>query len=145
MGGHLVWDGSFPCLIGIFLIRYSHMNNDQLQLFKQRLEEDRIRLNQELEDLGSKDPNRPDAAYPESGSNSDEDNAAEITEYVDELSIEARIEAELRDVEKALAAVEKGTYGICKYCNKAIDLKRLEARPASSSCIDCKKLLTQEM
>ncbi|MBU0540149.1 TraR/DksA C4-type zinc finger protein [Patescibacteria group bacterium] len=121
------------------------MNNDQLQLFKQRLEDDKIRLNQELEVLGSKDPNRPDAAYPESGGNSDEDNAAEITEYVDELSIEARIEAELRDVQKALTSIEKGTYGICKYCNKDIDLKRLEARPASSSCIDCKKLLTQEM
>ena len=82
---------------------------------------------------------------PNDNSNSDDDNASEISEYADEISIEARLEAELRDVAKALGAVEKGTYGTCKYCGKDIDIKRLAARPASSSCIDCKKLLTQEM
>lgn len=121
------------------------MTPDQLAHFSQRLVDERARLEQELEDLGSKNPNQPDAAYPESGGTSDDDNAAEVTEYVDELTVEARLEAELRDVKKALGAIEKGTYGTCKYCHKEIDLKRLEARPASSSCIDCKKLLTQEM
>lgn len=124
------------------------MTSEQLQHFKQKLLEEKARLEQELEDVGARDPNQPDhfePRYPESGSNSEDDNALEVSEYADELSIEARLEAELRDVEKALAAIEKGTYGTCKYCNKEIDLKRLEARPASSSCIDCKKLLTQEM
>lgn len=121
------------------------MTEERIGQFKQQLLEEKTRLEQELEDLGSKDPNRPDAAYPESGGNSEEDNAAEITEYVDDLSIEARLESELRDVNKALKAIEENTYGVCKYCKKEIDLKRLEARPASSSCIDCKKLLTQEM
>lgn len=124
------------------------MTQEQLAYFKQRLLDDKSRLEQELSDLGSKNPTQPlhfQPNYPESGSNSDDDNAAEISEYADEISIEARLEAELRDVTKALSAVEKGTYGTCKYCNKEIDRKRLEARPASSSCIDCKKLLTQEM
>ncbi|MBI4138884.1 TraR/DksA C4-type zinc finger protein [Candidatus Uhrbacteria bacterium] len=121
------------------------MSPEQIAHFKQRLLDEQARLTQELADLGSKDPTRPDAAYPESGGTSDEDNAAEVTEYVDDLSIEARLETELRDVNKALQAIDTGTYGICKYCKKEIGLKRLEARPASSSCIDCKKLLTQEM
>lgn len=121
------------------------MTTEQIAHFKQRLEEEQKRLDNELADLGSKDPNAPDAAYPESGGTSDDDNAAEVTEYSDELSIEAKLEAELRDVIKALASIEKGTYGICKYCGKEIDMKRLEARPASSSCINCKKILTQEM
>ena len=124
------------------------MSPEQIEHFKQRLLDDKVRLGQELEVLGSKNPTQPShfqADYPESGSNSDDDNAAEISEYADGLSIEARLEAELRDVSKALTAVEKGTYGTCKYCGKEIDTKRLEARPASSSCIDCKKLLTQEM
>lgn len=85
-----------------------------------------------------------DAAYPESGGNSDDDNAMEVSEYSDELSLDARLEKELRDVQKALESIEKGTYGICKYCKKDIQEKRLEARPASSSCISCKKVLTQE-
>lgn len=124
------------------------MTTEQLAHFKQRLEEEHARLEQEMTVLGPEDPKNPahhNPDYPESGGSSDDDNAAEVTEYSDELSIEARLEAEVRDVEKALAAIEKGTYGTCKYCNKEIDIKRLEARPASSSCIDCKKLLTQEM
>jgi RNA polymerase-binding protein DksA len=121
------------------------MTEEQIFHYKELLVEEKTRLEQELEDLGSKDPNKPDAAYPESGGNSEDDNAAEVTEYVDELSIEARLETELRDVKKALKSIDEGTYGVCKYCKKEIDMKRLDARPASSSCIDCKKLLTQEM
>jgi RNA polymerase-binding protein DksA len=125
-----------------------NMTPEQLQHFKQRLLEDKARLEQELEDFGSKDPARPGrylADYPESGSSSDDDNAMEIAEYSDEISIEARLDAELRDVKKALATIEKGGYGLCKYCQKEIQVERLEARPASSSCIKCKKVLTQEM
>lgn len=124
------------------------MTKDQLAHFKQRLLEEKTRLEQELQDIGNKDPNRPnhyEPNYPESGGNSTDDNAAEVSEYADELSIEARLETELRDVQKALTLMDNDEYGVCKYCHKPIDLKRLEARPASSSCIDCKKLLTQEM
>jgi len=124
------------------------MTNEELAHFKERLLEDKNRLTQELNDFGTKDPVNPghfEAKYPESGGSSDDDNAMEIAEYADDLSIEARIEAELKDAESALKAIENGTYGICKYCNKPIDAKRLEARPSSSSCISCKKVLTQEM
>lgn len=121
------------------------MTAEQMAHFEQRLKDEKVRLEQELADLGSKDSGKPDATYPESGGSSDDDNAAEVTEYVDELTVEARLEVELRDVNKALDAIMKGAYGTCKYCGKEIDIKRLEARPASSSCIDCKKLLTQEM
>ena len=124
------------------------MTSEQIENFKKRLLEDKARLSFQIEGLGKRDPNRPghvDVAYPESGSNSEDDNAGEVTEYANELSIEARISSELRDTEEALKAIEKGNYGICKYCKKEIEEKRLEARPASSSCIACKKLLTQEM
>lgn len=121
------------------------MDTQKLEYFKGLLLAEDERLKQELAALGSKDPNKPDVVYPESQSNSEEDNAAEVTEFVDMLSVEARMEAELKDVEKALETIEKGKYGICKYCGKEIDEKRLEARPASSSCITCKKVLTQEM
>lgn len=121
------------------------MDSEKLEHFKERLLEEKARIEQELADLGSKDPDKMDATYPESGSNSDEDNAAEITEYADIVSIEARMQSELKDVGKALKSMEDGKYGICKYCHGDIDEKRLEARPASSSCIACKKVLTQEM
>ncbi len=121
------------------------MDTTTLNRFKELLLAEKQKIEQELGALGSKDPTKLDAAYPESGSNSDDDNAAEITEFADELSMEARLQSELKDARQALDALEKGNYGICKYCNKPIDQKRLEARPASSSCIACKKVLTQEM
>lgn len=123
------------------------MTTQQLQHFKQLLLDEQARLKQELADIGVTDTSSLSSlpTYPESGSNSDDDNAAEITEYSDELSVEARLEAELRDNSRALQSIEKGTYGVCKYCKKEIDAKRLEARPSSSSCIECKKLLTQEV
>jgi len=124
------------------------MTPEKIEYFKKRLLEDKNRLTLQMESLGKRDPNRPghvEVTYPESGSNSEDDNAGEVTEYANELSIEARISSELRDIDDALKAIENGNYGICKYCKKEIEEKRLEARPASSSCIACKKLLTQEM
>lgn len=122
------------------------MTSEKLAHFKQKLLEEKTRLSQELEDFGKKDTSgKYQAVYPESGGSSDDDNAMEIAEFTDDMSIEARIAAELKDVNSALASIEKGTYGVCKYCNKPIDEKRLEARPASSSCISCKKILTQEL
>lgn len=115
---------------------------------KTRLEEEKKHLEQELESIATKDPKKPGhfmASYEESGGDSEDDNSAEITSYVDDMSLVKRLESELRDTIKAIDAIEKGTYGVCKYCHKPIDLKRLEARPTSSTCIDCKKLLTQEL
>ncbi len=143
------FDGLLGGLYALSQIRYHpFMDKNTLEHFKQRLVEEQARLEAELNDIGHADPLQKDsftADYPESGSNSEDDNAQEIAEYADDLSIEARLEAELKDVSKALESVEKGTYGTCKYCQKPIDQKRLEARPASSSCIECKKILTQEM
>lgn len=124
------------------------MTPQQLETFKERLLAEKSRLEQELRDLGKEDPSNPghfEVNYPESGTNSEDDNAEAISEYVDEVSVEARLEEELRDTDKALASIEKGTYGVCKYCGQPIDEKRLEARPASSSCVSCKKVLTQEL
>lgn len=43
-------------------------------------------------------------------------------------------------VEEALARLDDGTYGICELCEEQIGFKRLEARPVTTLCIDCKEL-----
>ena len=122
------------------------MTKEKIAYFKAKLEDEKTRLLHELQDFGSKDINSGhyDPKFEESG-NSEDDNAEEITEFTNDASIENRLESELKDTEAALVSIEKGIYGTCKYCDKPIDEKRLEARPSSSSCITCKKVLTQEM
>lgn len=41
-------------------------------------------------------------------------------------------------IEEALERIESGTYGICENCGEEIGPKRLEARPVTTQCIDCK-------
>ncbi|MFA6424141.1 MAG: TraR/DksA family transcriptional regulator [Candidatus Magasanikbacteria bacterium] len=82
--------------------------------------------------------------FPEYGDKDDE-NAAEVAEYATELPLEESFEKTLRDNIQALTRLENDTYGICKYCKKPIDEKRLLARPTSNACITCKKAITQEI
>lgn len=69
---------------------------------------------------------------------SEDENASEVTMYSDNLSLERTLESALRDVTAALARLQAGTYGTCRYCNQPIDEKRLLARPTSSACVKCK-------
>jgi RNA polymerase-binding protein DksA len=117
---------------------------EQITYFKERLLKEQARLLDELKALGHKTEGHYEANYPESGGDSEDDNSLEMTELADNEAIVTRLESDLRDVDKALAAIEKGTYGICKYTGKDINLRRLEARPTSLSSIEAKKTLTQE-
>lgn len=45
----------------------------------------------------------------------------------------------LRKIDRALAKIDQGDYGTCESCGEAIGLKRLEARPVTDLCIDCKE------
>jgi RNA polymerase-binding transcription factor DksA len=124
------------------------LSANELSQQKQALLEEEARLLRDLGELAEEDPTNPGTYIPkhlETGSNSDDDNAIESAALADDLPVVERLQEELRDVRKALASLEKGTYGICKYCQKPIDIKRLEARPTSSSCVSCKKTLTHEL
>jgi len=123
------------------------MNQAFIDQIKAKLEEEKTGLEQDLADMGYSVNERGEEsiAYPESGDNSSDDNAQEVTSLADTMSIAEKLKKELKDTNKALDAVQKGTYGTCKYCGKEISEKRLMARPTSSSCIECKKTLTQEL
>jgi DnaK suppressor protein len=122
------------------------MNQAFLKEMEENLLKEEKRLKDELGEFAKQNPKNSedyDAKFPNMGDKEDE-NAEEVATFSTNLTLERTLEASLRDVEKALERIRKGTYGICKYCNKQIDEKRLRARPASSSCIDCKKSFTQE-
>ena len=45
----------------------------------------------------------------------------------------------LSKIDKALAKIEEGTFGVCEDCGATIHPKRLEARPETNLCIKCKE------
>jgi DnaK suppressor protein len=45
----------------------------------------------------------------------------------------------LDKIEKALQKIEAGTFGVCEDCEEEIAAKRLEARPETTLCIQCKE------
>ena len=49
-------------------------------------------------------------------------------------------ERQLRNkIEDALARIDEGTFGNCEVCGGPISDHRLEARPVTTLCIDCKE------
>ncbi|HHW19825.1 RNA polymerase-binding protein DksA [Thermodesulfovibrio thiophilus] len=44
----------------------------------------------------------------------------------------------LKKIDKAIEKIDNGTYGICSSCGAEIPIERLEARPVTDLCIDCK-------
>lgn len=118
-------------------------STDFLKKIEVLLIEEKAKLEKELAKF-SKNKGGQDNAFPDYGDKEDE-NAAEVADYVVNISLEENLEKTLRDAISALAKLKKGEYGICKYCHNAIEEKRLLARPTSSSCMSCKKTITQEV
>lgn len=62
----------------------------------------------------------------------------------EELSLELREQDRerrlIRKIEESLEALKNGDYGYCESCGSEIGLRRLEARPTATQCIDCKTL-----
>ncbi len=121
----------------------SAFSADFLAQIKASLEDEQRKLAGELNQFTDHSGGK-DTSFPEYGDNL-EDNAQEVTDFLSNKPVEMTLEKSLRDVKSALKRVAEGTYGICKYCDKPIAEKRLLARPTSSSCVDCKKTLTDEV
>ena len=65
--------------------------------------------------------------------------AAELFSHEQVAVLESRLKVDLAEIEKAITKIKKGTYGICENCNQAIELARLEVKPAAIYCLKCEK------
>jgi len=68
------------------------------------------------------------------------DRASQESEFSIELRTRDRERKLLRKIESTLKAVETSDYGYCESCGAEIGIRRLEARPTATLCIDCKTL-----
>lgn len=68
------------------------------------------------------------------------DRASQESDIALELRSRDRERKLIKKIDEALERIDKGEYGYCDSCGVEIGLKRLEARPTATLCIDCKTL-----
>jgi DnaK suppressor protein len=71
------------------------------------------------------------------------DQSALQTEMFLDLTASERQHKILRDIDLALARIEAGLYGYCEITEEEIGLKRLEAQPLATRCIEAQKQFEQ--
>lgn len=60
------------------------------------------------------------------------------------LRLRSREQKLLKKIDEAISRIETGNYGVCESCGNPIGMKRLEARPVTTLCIDCKTAQEEE-
>lgn len=68
------------------------------------------------------------------------DRASQESDIALELRNRDRERKLIKKINESLSTIESGDYGYCESCGVEIGLKRLEARPTATLCIDCKEL-----
>ncbi len=107
------------------------MKQEKLDFFKAELLAKKQEIFREagktMEEIGktSNIPDPNDRATLESGRNF-------------ELRIRDRERKLVDKINEALQRIDDRTFGVCEGCGEEIGIKRLEARPVTTLCIDCK-------
>lgn len=103
---------------------------------KATLTEERSKLVHQLEELGATESGdlRSDVQFGDGFA----DAGAATAERTEVLGLVDSLKRQLDSVDGALAKIEAGSYGLCASCGKEIGVARMEARPTSVLCMDCK-------
>jgi DnaK suppressor protein len=112
----------------------AYMNDKQLEHFRKVLEIWREQLRAErsrtVRDMQDEAANFPDPV----------DRADQEQRFSFELRTEDRNRKLLKKIDEALDRIKGGDYGYCDDCGAEIGIKRLEARPTATQCIECKTI-----
>ena len=100
------------------------------------LEEHRDHLRAELVSFGA-DPDADEVRFADDAGFADRSHSTE--ERSRSISVARALRSNLRDVDRALARIEGGTYGRCERCGETIAPERLDALPWAALCIGCKQ------
>lgn len=110
------------------------MDKEILERFRKQLEEKReeilAEVDKTLDDMTDQTTNIPDP----------NDRATVESGRSFELRIRGRERKLLDKIEEALLRIDDEEYGVCDDCGADIGLKRLQARPVTTLCIDCKTI-----
>jgi len=111
-----------------------YMNDDQLRHFETILQNWKGELMHEVDrtvhHMQDDASNFPDP----------NDRASQESEFSLELRTRDRERKLIKKIDESLKEIESVDYGFCESCGIEIGIRRLEARPTASLCIDCKTL-----
>ncbi|HEX6230973.1 MAG TPA: TraR/DksA C4-type zinc finger protein [Actinomycetota bacterium] len=62
---------------------------------------------------------------------------SQAVERISQVDVAKNLDAKLRDVVRALAKLDGGSYGVCDRCGGPIASERLEAIPWAVLCVGC--------
>lgn len=111
-----------------------YMNEAQTEHFKAILERWKSELMEEVD--RTVHHMQDDAAnFPDPN-----DRATQESEFSLELRTRDRERKLIKKIDESLATIESNDYGFCESCGIDIGIRRLEARPTATLCIDCKTL-----
>lgn len=111
-----------------------YMSSAQLSHFRKILENMKVELGQDIDRAVH---TMQDEATVFADPN---DRASQESDMTLELRNRDRERKLIKKIDEIIAKIEAGEYGYCDSCGIEIGLKRLEARPTATLCIDCKTL-----
>ena len=111
-----------------------YMNNKQLKHFRVILETLKEEL---LQDIERTVHTMQDEATVFADPN---DRASQETDMAIELRNRDRERKLIKKIDETIQLIEDNEYGWCDSCGVEIGIRRLEARPTATLCIDCKTL-----
>ena len=111
-----------------------YMNAKQRTHFRKILENLKSELSEEVDrtvhHMQDEAANFPDPA----------DRATQEEEFSIELRTRDRERQLIKKIDKTIERIDQEDYGYCDTCGVEIGLRRLEARPTATQCVDCKTL-----
>lgn len=112
----------------------TNLSKELLAELKNKLESKKAVLEREIGIINSEDSyNNPERTV---GNAEDADEASEDTSHLENRLKEQNTSRSLALVEKALAKMEVGTYGICEIGGEEIGVARLQVFPEAETCIE---------
>ena len=118
------------------------MNKVFLKKQEEKLKKEKEKIEKQLSSFAQKSKSvKGDwvTKYPKFNGGRMEEEADEVEEYGNLLSISYSLEKELKKITTALEKIKKKTYGMCEKCKKPIAMGRLKVYPQADICSKCQK------
>ena len=114
--------------------REEYMNAKQLAHFKNMLKDMKLGLSQDIDrTVHTMQDEATIFADPNDRASQESDMSLELRNRDRERKL-------IKKIDETITKIDASEYGYCESCGVEIGLKRLEARPTATLCIDCKTL-----